>query len=812
MPDLQGGFDPERAARLQAIMGNSAVTGMMPGDPDTLFDAAEQSPSTSLPYQDRMEQSLGTGLGHIEVRQSEESEAALEGLNARSAWRDGLLLLRRDAKPEEVAHEVIHDGQANGQGESEGEDAGAQEVDGGEAQAAESEAHDKAKDVAAGEPVELEESPDAGIQRWGLGDLWDGAKDLASGATDLVVDGASRAWNAGTAAVSGTLDTVGAAAQGVWDTGAAAVSGVVDTGLTAASGLWDTVSTGAQGLWDTGAAAVGGMWDTASTFGQGLLDTGGAALQGLGDVWNARDQGIMGMLQAGGNGLLNTASTFGQGLLDTGGAALGGMWDTLKTGGQGIWDTLKAGGQGLWDTGAAALGGGLGVLDAAWGGLVKTGMNGLGGLYNTVDGLAPELTGWLNNWIMHGDAKPVTEDAHDRYYTTAPKSTVDNSFTGAMDIPGNTTKFTQQFSPMGIPLTDEAWERQNQIDDGKLQRLHHNTLLNTLGEAGILSDLVANGDITEEQATQDFSQMSDEDLKELVRTVDDAQATQDFFAAMDPKDYTNFQEAILDKYIEMANADPDGAAFFLDVLPTELDIKPSLTELAGTDQPNDFRAGQTTSMIREGSIRASQYFQDKERYGLVVPFSNTAENIVANDGVPVDGVDHLSNYLGKIDPNVTTFASGYSQSAAAVLHYAQQYGGTQGLDYASATAPMGGADTQGGTGMYAGTIRTGADDPGVQTLSLMHPDDPAQYIHTNDGNAKYHWSLLNFIGFTPHKVGDGELHGGFPNNASPDPNNGTNGYPMDAAVPYMEQLFGGQFQGQDYERRGDWRHDRRDGG
>ncbi|MCK6522062.1 hypothetical protein L6R49_11530 [Myxococcota bacterium] len=796
------GLDPLMALRLQGVVGNEALAALMRAesgaDPGALFDQAAGGKKESLPNQSKLEGALGGDLSGLKVVRGPEAEAALTGLNARSALKGDVILLGGGATDEDVAHEAIHyeQGQRNGGGNK--------DVDGGKADPAEAEAHEGAKRAAAGEPVDVQEAAGAEVNRWGLGDLWDGAKDLGNKALEGAKDLGAGALDLGKAAVNKVADVGTAAAKGIWNTGKAAVTGVVDTA--AAAG---------KGLLNVGGDLLSGAWNAAASLGSGALGAGEELLSGLGaaggSLWggvtdaakNFGDWGAMGESLWG--GAKGAGSALWGGVQGAGGSLVGGVTDAAGA----AWDGLKNAGGSLKE-------GALNTLDEGWGALTSTVGNAAAGFINTLD--AGIGLGWIDNWIQNGSAEAVTEDSDSRYYSTAPLNTTDNKYAAGTQIPQNTTEFTQQFSGLGIPLTDEAWARQNAIDGGKLKRLHDTTLLGTLSDAGVLDQLVQSGDISAEDAQQDFSAMEPEALAELVRTVDGAGATQDFFAAMDSKTWTTFQEGILDSYIAMANADPEKAAFFLDVLPTELDIKPSILELTGDEAPNDFRAGAVTSMMREGSVRASELLreQGKETYGLVVPYANTAENIVRNQGSPVDGTEHLSRYLGQLDARTTTMASGYSQSGAAVLDYANQHGGTQGLDYVNAIAPMGGADRQGGDGVWAGTVRANEQDPGVQVTSFMNHADPAKYIHTADGNAAFHAALANFampesIFGVDTKKGDGELHAGFPDESNRDPQHGSNGYPMDMAVNYIGDMLNGEYTNKDYGRIGDWTPDRRKG-
>lgn len=257
-------------------------------------------------------------------------------------------------------------------------------------------------------------------------------------------------------------------------------------------------------------------------------------------------------------------------------------------------------------------------------------------------------------------------------------------------------KSIQQYSQSGVPLTEEAWAMQDAIDGGKLHDLYG-------------------------QIQQDIAS-------------DKLQLPQGQSA----------DSVAIQRYIEMANA-TQGASFVLDVMPTEMQWATQGPD--GQQQHDtgigDFRVGQEVGQTRQiaqsvvNTLVAQQggdpSNMDPETraniFGLVVPYNNGAENIAAHDAVPQDGVNNLHNYLQAIDDDVNTVATGYSQGGGAVLEYAHQFGGTDGLDKAIALAPMGGADRFGGDGVYSGTMQNGAQDSGVDVLSIMNAGDPAKNIY-----------------------------------------------------------------------------------
>lgn len=259
--ELGAGLDPLMALRLQGVVGNEALAALMReesgANPAALFDQAAGGKKEALPNQSKLESSLGDDLSGLKVVRGPEAEAALTGLNARSALKGDVILLRGDATDEDVAHEAIHyeQGQKNGGGNK--------AVDSGKADPSEAEAHDGAKRAAAGQPVDVQEAAGAEVNRWGLGDLWDGAKNLGNKVWEGAKDVGNGALDLGKAAVNKVVDVGSAAATGLWNTGKAAVNGVVDTA--AAAG---------KGLLNVGGDLLGGAWNTVASLGSGAWDAG----------------------------------------------------------------------------------------------------------------------------------------------------------------------------------------------------------------------------------------------------------------------------------------------------------------------------------------------------------------------------------------------------------------------------------------------------------------------------------------------------------------------------------------------------------
>ncbi len=351
---------------------------------------------------------------------------------------------------------------------------------------------------------------------------------------------------------------------------------------------------------------------------------------------------------------------------------------------------------------------------------------------------------------------------------------------------------TQQYTGNGIPLTDEAWGFQNQIDDRKLEMVHNRALLTHLATPG--------------DGAEDLEQLSADELAERVNAARGDQTSEAFFAEMDPEVSNRLQEQMLQTYIKQAN-DSENAAFILELLPTDANAPPLLgSKDPVTKLPNEFWVGEHVGEMRNSSVTiADQLRQDDDAadvYGLVVPYANTATNVFERDGVPIDGSYNLQNTLGLMDGDVNTVATGYSQGGAAVLDYGPRRGAEDGLDHAVALAPMGGSDRGdlGADGLYSGVLND------VPTLSVTHEEDAAKDVFSDlsiSDEALRDEDLLDRVGaFVGAELG--YLHGGFD---EANPAAGTYGYPTDAVVPLLDSLLDGGFDGQDYARQDDWVYD-----
>ncbi len=178
-----------------------------------------------------------------------------------------------------------------------------------------------------------------------------------------------------------------------------------------------------------------------------------------------------------------------------------------------------------------------------------------------------------------------------------------------------------QYSPFGVPLTPDAWAMQTKIDGGKLHYLYDK-----------LKD-------SPEYQKQFAGKKPDE-------------------IAKDP----GFNQAVIDTYLKEAAKMGDKGAFMGEFLPTETgnmgDAVKKIGEHAVTGDAGalrDMQATKTVSQIRLGNAQIAEQFQGseggkgKEMFSLVVPYSNTVENIINNDGKPKDGADKFAQYMNNQD-------------------------------------------------------------------------------------------------------------------------------------------------------------------
>lgn len=408
-------------------------------------------------------------------------------------------------------------------------------------------------------------------------------------------------------------------------------------------------------------------------------------------------------------------------------------------------------------------------------------------------------------------------DGDSRYYQTAPRTSRDNKYTGATDVAKSTDKFEQQFTTLGIPTTDKSWAMQDRIDGGKLHitnNLHFLEQVPAQLKKGL--DLDGFRSLANPNAhTPEERERLARELNCAVRRLDDDPTVRRGFDEMSKRGFTSYQSGILDDYIGQAARAGNNATFILDLMPTELKKKRWLDF-----SPENFMVGDYILNTREITAQMAEGLRSPkdpaqrphETYGLVVPYSNTAENIVYRGGIPRDGSENLGNYVREIEGRshgaVRTVASGYSQGATAVLNYVQKNGAKDGLDNAIALAPMGGTDLNGQTGINYGELGATAGQRGVQTLGISHQDDPARRINRSHGFASVLSGAIKFVGASQE---ESDIHAGvhwdndpWSGQARYFPELGTKGYAMEHVLPLEQQLLSGQLSQDAYQHRGTW--------
>ncbi len=744
---LGGGHDEHGPARPPGL-GNADMMDML----------AEGGAPRSLPFRSRLEQSFGQDLGGLQVFQGGGVDAALAGISAGGAFANGGVFLPRNASFEQVAHEVTHALQGEGGG-------GGGVSTGGER--AEREAHQVSKAVAQGQPVQVQESREAGVHRWGLGDLWDGVKDTASSAWNGVKDTASSAWNGAKETASNAWEGAKSVASNTWDT----VSG-------AATDAWDWTKNKASDAWDWTKETAANTWDGVKEWGTGkLLEAGGWLMDRYDDTYKPGLDWARGKL----DGLTEGAS----GIINKGSDWLSGGLDWLG-----------------WEGGADAVRGA-----GDW-------LNGKVEDVRDLFGLDEK-----DNSFTHFMEVPANADGFVQQYSELGIPIAEEAWKQQDAIDGGklhalyNRSMLNHLAETGQVDREALPEDLASLGDEELQALTDRTILPVLQESGVLSSLVESGALAAEDLPASFDDLSPDELTALASKVRSAGADRALLDAMSAEDRTAFQENILNTYIDMANNDPK-AAMLLDLMPTETDVKHDAANIGDTlgdallkgQEPNDFTIGARTGLIRTGSATMAEELRSTQgvnTYGLVVPYANTVENILFREGKPTDAAEHVHNYLSKLDKDTTSLLNGYSQGAGGVQEYLRQYGDKDGLDYAVSLAPMGGPtkESQGGDGMWAG------DWNGVSTLTLSNKNDPAQYIY-GDNLAELGPGMLNFIAPDDKKKlgGESDIHSGFDEN---NPAAGTFGYPMALGRLLLRDLFSGTYQG-DYQRRGDWDYDLRE--
>ena len=497
-----------------------------------------------------------------------------------------------------------------------------------------------------------------------------------------------------------------------------------------------------------------------------------------------------------------------------------GFWNRL---GSGIWGGIKKGGALLWQGATGVYRAGQSVVHGA-ADIATRGTRALGeGAEWLGDKLGADnegASGWLGKGVR-GIGTGLQSGS------TAVRDTLGldqdgNDFTGHIDIPEDNKEHTQQYSELGLPMTEDAWAMQDAIDGGKLRDTYDRTLLSALQRGGVLERLVKEGKISPDRIPESFDEMDADQFNALIASIrSELGSGRAFLDSLEPEERESFQEQVIHSYMQRAKND-EHAAFMLELMPTDTtDIPGQMLESTGDalirgQGANDFKVGELVGRIRQGAVTMSERLQAQgdNVYALPVPYANTVPNIVGRTGKPADGADHLHNYLQHLGPEMKTVTTGYSQGGAAVLDYLDRYGDQDGLDYALALAPMGGADQHGADGVFSGELN------GVNTLSIMNQADPAKDLH-GDYLVDLIDPMWTFVDDKRQaKRGlDGQLHSGFYGDdahALPpgsDPRAamaaGTMGYPTAYVSPMLDDLFSDRAKGQPYQRRGNWDYDLR---
>lgn len=425
---------------------------------------------------------------------------------------------------------------------------------------------------------------------------------------------------------------------------------------------------------------------------------------------------------------------------------------------------------------------------------------------------------------------------------------------GWVDIPGNKDGFVQQYSGLGIPITDDAWERQNDIDNGKLRTCYAASFRDTLREQNPELLGKVRDEILDEIETNP-------DQRELfLAIIKNSAEYGDWVEEVDRSDYAEgavsrqIQEGTLDRYLEMAATDEE-AQLLLELMPTETDGRAnpdglgSLDALFGQpDELDDYRVGPLVGGFRAGAAGMADLMDDRSNreriqgvpnhvYALPIPYGNTAEQacgMPGKRGHPLGAVATMRAYLEQLGGAVqrtggsrpTVTATGYSQGGRAVLDYVgSKYNeGVGHVDQAVATAPMGGAQPEARCqdGVWGGQIN------GTRTLAIEHRDDPARWVSPNNRDIQIMGgpTLSGAANFAKHdlendKLGFNVLHGE-PYRDGPAPNlrgtasyvppltgepefeKGTWGYPTEKILPLVQDLFEGSSDYDGTYERKDW--------
>jgi hypothetical protein len=860
-PEASPGADQQTGRPPAARRGNAWAAERLKAraSPAIQEDTASQlDPGASLPFQSELEQAFGTSLGHVQASQGPATACALEGMAARAAFEDGTVLLGPNPSREEVAHEVVHALQEDQFGSAAGGGVSSQ------GDAAEAEAADVSKKALAGQPFDITQKPSAAVSRWGLGSMLSSAASAVSAAASVfssTVDVGSDASDSVASSVSSPApspaltttapmpSSVGAPASTTapaqnpdWSNAA--------TGPNPALAFVPTLTTLSGALSPAGFAHAGtGVSQVAGDFAAYVQEPETIAMAiDLGEDVSPISQVTLGWLQdrygekvdtltaplneavrkvswkasefvEESTGWLASASTrtadWLAGGLDTASKWMSGSVDAvtdLVVGGV----SLVAGSE---STTVKVVRGIAALTDGA-------ASIGLQMLSNSIGGETEAVGDWMSSRISaFGDKLSTKIDNAGDFFNLGVRKVRDffgldefpSKFTGHTEIPDNAGEHIQQYSEVGLPLTDEAWAMQEAIDGGKLRDSYDTSVLAYLEEVGTLDSALARGGWQPGDLPGDFCSLDDTSLQDMMAAVDEAYGgTHSLLNSLPQADRIALQDRIVQDYLEAANENSE-ATVILEMLPTDTSQKgregmESLFEwFVEGSAPNDFRVNSDVADARESALGFADLVTGEEAagddtndvYSLVVPYSNTVSNVLGRDGVPTDGADNLDTYLAWLDEHVQTVAIGYSQGGAAVIEHAMSSRDGK-LDLAVSLAPMGGADQQGGTGVWGG------QQGETQMMTIVHDDDPAVAV---DGSGDREQLVEGTMDFPASEnlflhsdtlddymcLQDGASYA----------DRGTIGYPAEDVRLWLEQLLNSDFEGEEYKQLDGWDKDLR---
>ena len=355
-----------------------------------------------------------------------------------------------------------------------------------------------------------------------------------------------------------------------------------------------------------------------------------------------------------------------------------------------------------------------------------------------------------------------------------------------VDLPA--PPFRQQYSAFGLPLTAQAWREQDLSDEGRLRAALH-------------------------------AELGEPDPARL----------------RDPASFPE-QARVLHRYIDALN-DDSRAALLLELLPTEVDTTQirraaadTVVDLLAGRGINDFRASPEIGFVRGYYRQAAEVLRGTGRRprALVLPYSNTTENVLASGARACDGAARIAGLLRYVSEGCFVVAAGFSQGATAVRVALER--DRPRLDAALMLASMGGALGAGEHGVWAG--RQGH----TRTLAVVNEDDPARQIHGgrplgvllgalnfSDPQKRLlggkSWFHGGYYGDEAYPLDGVTLHGVSLEGVPPERQEaarrraareaGTFAYPRDYVAAVVRRLLEGAFDGP-FSRRGDWRFDLRE--